>query len=366
MRRDAVLLLVALALSACDSAPARRAPVVVEELAIAKAPDASTQAATQAPLDAQVKTVPVKLPTDLWLGPAPSRSFVEAADRDVVVLQLGERAVTLAEVDSQLRTLPFTAAAGLHHEQGRKRFLEQARDFELFAAEARRRGLESRPEVRFARLIGLGRALRQKVYDETLAAVTEAEIAERYTQLQNRYQSPERRRGNLLLVATQDEAKTLCAELVERAPSASPQRVRIFEEIAQRATLHASSKPTGGRLRAVTADDASTDPVQQAYVQAIFELAPYELSEPFPVGTQWGVALLVAVNPARSTSLAEASDGLRTLIGGERAAARFEERIAETVKSIAPTADLAPLAKLDEHVVTNELRILGSPFRADH
>ncbi|MDX9721651.1 MAG: peptidylprolyl isomerase [Myxococcota bacterium] len=339
-----------LLMGACDSRPTRKKAVLGDEVTVAKAPPLDEKGEPKAVLEGSPEGKaldPLVLPQDLWLGAPPSQSFIEAEHAQEPVLTMDDRVITLEEIDVQLRTLPFTAVAGLHSEHAQQALLEQTRDFELLAKEARRRGYEQTPACRFARLLGLVRALRMKVYDEATQEVTEAQIAVRYEANRFRYQSPEKRRGNLILVATQEEAQAARAQLLEKAPSDSPQRVRSFEQLATELSLHKGSKRTGGRIRALAVNEADADPIMQAYLPKLFELPLYGLSQPFSVGEQWGLALLVMINPERKMSLQDAAPSLRTLIASEQAAQRFARMIDEAAQKHQPSVDLSALESLE-------------------
>ena len=125
-----------------------------------------------------------------------------------IVAKVGERTITLGDFARTLDRMDPFDRLRYQTKERRRELLQEMIDVELLAQEARRRGLDKRPEVVDA-LRKLHRdALLQKVRD-TLpppAAITADEVKAYYEANAERYNEPERRRVSAIVMTSKAEA----------------------------------------------------------------------------------------------------------------------------------------------------------------
>jgi PPIC-type PPIASE domain len=126
-----------------------------------------------------------------------------------IVAKAGERTITLGDFARTLDRMDPFDRLRYQTKERRRELLQEMIDVELLAQEARRRGLDRRPEVVDA-LRQLHRdALLQKVRD-TLpppGAVTADEVKAYYEANAERYNEPERRRVSAIVMTSKAEAE---------------------------------------------------------------------------------------------------------------------------------------------------------------
>jgi parvulin-like peptidyl-prolyl isomerase len=169
-----------------------------------------------------------------------------------VVLRVGDRSFTAAEVQALLAQQPEVMRARYSTDEGRLEFLEGLARTELLLVEARRRGLENDPAVR-----GLvERLLVQKLAEQaTPAEPTEAELRTAYERAQSEFVKPDRLHVRAVFLASprgaanrdqvKKEGAALHAGLLKTKPT---ERESRFDAVARTRSDLLSSRDSGGDL----------------------------------------------------------------------------------------------------------------------
>lgn len=165
-------------------------------------------------------------PTDA--GPPPGGLTKEQAAS--VVAKVGDKTITLGEFAAVLERMNQFDRLRYQTRERRRDLLQEIVDMELLAQEAKRRGLDKKPEVREA----IRQILREAMIAESRkglpapAAIPQAEIQAYYDAHQEAFREPERRRVSVIVVDGEDEGR----QVLEQA--------RNLESGEQWGALHAA------------------------------------------------------------------------------------------------------------------------------
>lgn len=136
------------------------------------------------------------------------------------------------------------------------------------------------------------------------AAPTDQDITQYYEQHKSQIARPETRHLRNIVLATQDQAEQVCAQLTAGAD---------FTAVAAHSSLDDSTKTKGGDLGSVTRDQL--DPT---YAAAAFAAPPNAVYGPVKTQYGWNVGQVLEVAPPTPLTLDQARDQLRALISDTR------------------------------------------------
>lgn len=252
---------------------------------------------------------------------------------EAVVARVGERRILKEELRRFVMTLPPGLRTSKRGQEARRDYLQTMIDRELMLLEAEDRGLDEDPELQ--------RQLRRKVEDRILSLFrrelsSQVEVTgEDIDQHISDTGLAEERLAEAILVATEEEARGLRAELDQGRP---------FQELARELSLDPSSGTRGGLvgyLNRLTAPRAGIP-------TAVFDsLRTGAVSPPLPMGQNWHLVRFVEDRIATDPSL---RTGVHTRLARE---ARQEiedqlvEQLAHELGWTPSAAGLALLAGLD-------------------
>ncbi|MBL9024726.1 MAG: peptidyl-prolyl cis-trans isomerase [Myxococcales bacterium] len=222
--------------------------------------------------------------------PAPT-SAPAPAGSDVIVARVGSSVITLAELERALAEAPRATLAklGSTPEEVRRNYLEQVlvRDA-LFAEEARARGMEKRKDIR-DRTLAVLRSQLVEVLRKEKGSVTEEDIKAYYEANSKKFTAPKRIGVHRILVASEDDAKEILAELGGGAPD--PKK---WNEIAREKSLDKTTHLSGGNLGILnedgsTSEDSHYDPGLYAAADKVKdgELVPTPVKEGSRFAVVW-------------------------------------------------------------------------------
>lgn len=282
-------------------------------------------------------------------GGAPEAGPVDPADaarRAKVALRVGERTVTVGELEDKLAEIPpFQARLlGATREEMIRAYLDQVlvRDLVLGAG-AEQRGLDKKlptvHQLARARSTATLRWLRS-----TLVApgvISAEDVKKYYDDNRDHFDAPERVHLWRILVKTRDEAEALLAE-TKRDPQPSK-----WNEAARAKSLDKATNLRGGNLGFVAPDGKSNEAglkVDPAIIQAARavkdgELVPQVITE----GEAYAVVWRRATVAATKRSLEDASGQIRTTLFRERSEAAEKQLIADLRKKHLKDFDPNPL-----------------------
>lgn len=126
-----------------------------------------------------------------------------------IVAKVGERTITLGDFARTLERMDPFDRLRYQTKERRRELLQEMIDVELLAQEARRRGLDKRPDVEDALRQIYRDALLQKVRDALPppAAISAAEVKAYYDANADRFNEPERRRVSAIVLNGKAEAE---------------------------------------------------------------------------------------------------------------------------------------------------------------
>ena len=153
------------------------------------------------------------------------------AGAEPVLLRVGERTFTVADVSRLISEQPEVLQSKYSTEAGKKEFVEGLTRTELLLAEARRRGLEKDTSVRSL----VERLLVQKLAEQTTPnAPTESELKKAYDDAQSEFVKPDRLHLRAVFLA---------------APLGDANREKVKKEAAAAHALLLAAKPTEREAR---------------------------------------------------------------------------------------------------------------------
>ena len=201
-------------------------------------------------------------------------------DENPVVARVGDNQITAAELLAYEARLPEALRLETQGVEAHRAYLQDIIDKELLLLEARERGVYERPDVRSR----LARTRRERV----LAEYTRREVYDRITvtdeELREHQVATGRDRAvkvRRVVVATAEEA----AQIIDALRAGAE-----FDSLAEK-TLLSTTWLDGGHY---LIRDNLRPPVLQ---QAVFPLAPGEISEPVYYASQYGVYQVVDESP---------------------------------------------------------------------
>jgi peptidyl-prolyl cis-trans isomerase C len=269
--------------------------------------------------------------TALAIGSA-TASVRADAPGDAVVARVGERAITVREVDRRIANIPPFQLRGFGKtpEEVRQRFVELLIREQLLSDGAREAGIEARPEVQ-ERIRGILRgALLHRLRVETAAdaPVTDEEVRAYYEQNRQKFNSPPRVALWRILVATRQEAEGVLAEMKK---DLTPKR---WNELARDKSLDKATSMRGGNLGFIAPDGATSEPgvkVDTRLVQAASAVKDAELvPEPVQEGERWAVVWRRQSMKEVQRSLEQEAPAIRQVLSHTKA----EERVKQLLEAL--------------------------------
>lgn len=162
-----------------------------------------------------------------------------------VVAKVGDREITVGEVTEQINRLsPYIRRRWAAPEK-RKEFLQKLIRIELLSQEAERQGLAEDPEVqRTVKQVMIRLMVKNDLEKELLpTSIEEEKLKAEYEKEFDKYHRPAQIRASQVVVATEDEAKKLIADL-----KAHSEDRKYFRQKAKELSLDADTKDRGGDL----------------------------------------------------------------------------------------------------------------------
>ncbi|GMV15460.1 MAG: peptidyl-prolyl cis-trans isomerase [Sorangiineae bacterium PRO1] len=155
---------------------------------------------------------------DSGAAPAPSGLSPELAQKPLATV--GDRVITLGEFAATIDRMDQFERLRYQSVERRRQLLDEMIKAELLAIEAKKRGLDQKPEVKERVRQILREDVMRQVRTETTAPadIPEAEVRAYYDKHRDEFRDPERRRVAHVVVADEAKAK----QLLEQAKKASP------------------------------------------------------------------------------------------------------------------------------------------------
>ena len=190
---------------------------------------------------------------------AGSATGLSATERATVVAEIGDRKITLADVERQLAAQPVFARARYRVFEKKVEFLQNLVQFELLALEAQKKGYDTDPDV----VLAMKRAMIQKFTQTDLqqlvkvSTVTDEEIERYFENNKPLFNKPAQVRVSHILLPTAEEAATLLKEITSAIGADKPRARAIFSEFARRRSKDTKTAFINGDLNFISADGYS-------------------------------------------------------------------------------------------------------------
>ncbi len=299
---------------------------------------ASWQAGTSS--DRAVQAAPTLASLSDVLGPSLAVAQPAPARDDTVVARVGGAVITVAELEQRLAETPRPSLAklGTTPEEIRRAFLEQVLVREaILSEEAKARGLDKRKDIR-DRLLGVLRSTLLDALRKEGAEVSDADVKAYYDLHAQKFTAPKRIRVYRILLASEDDAKEVIAEL-----GAAPPDPKKWNELARERSLDKTTHLRGGNLGLLAADgggsdhDAHADPALFAAADKVKdgELVPTPVKE----GSRWSVVWKRETMRAMARPLELEAPAIR--------AALVDQRVREAVEKLLASLRPAHLKELN-------------------
>lgn len=270
-------------------------------------------------------------------APAPSTpaSAPAAPDNRAVATYKGGE-ITVAELREALASLPPEARAKYEGKEGRKALLEEAIEFELLAAEARRRGYDTDERVLQVVRKAATQTLVQERITDTIdgSTISDADVAAYYKEHEGEFNVPDRRRASRILLKTQEEAAALLKELKGKD-------LRAFRDAAQHKSLDDQNKLRGGDLlyfdQYGNTESGKAGPAE-ALAQAAFAISNIGELAPKPIKTEDGynVLILTGKRPGKHDPLEVVEPLIRARLVQEKRQEALDALVAKLKAELKP------------------------------
>lgn len=282
----------------------------------------------------------------------PTASGPSAAVKGTPVVTFEGGAITLEQLQSYIAQMNPQARTRLETPAQRREYAEGLARFELFAAEARRRGLENDPAVQEAMKRALVQQLLSKEFDEKTEPVTEKEISGFYETHKAEFIQPARSRYSHLRVpapqGSGDRAakKQKAQALREKALKLQPLDFDAFDALIPEASGNPAAQRTEVDTQLVTSEElkAKLGPEVAAAAEKLKQ--PGELSGVVEDSQGFHLLKLTDVRPAKNQTLESVGPQVRARILRERRDARVAKFTEELQSRAGFRTDEATLQKL--------------------
>lgn len=248
-----------------------------------------------------------------------------------VIVQVGERRITVGEFADQLHSQSPYLRARYTSPERRREFLENLIRFELLAQAAEKAGHGTADAVKRVREDAMVEEMMKELFDKkTIVAdkIEDAEVATYYEQHPSEFTKPAQVRASHIVVGQESRAKALLAQL-----QAAPDDEKLFASLASSKSLDADTSGREGDLRFFSRipDDEGAN-VPKSVRKAAFALTePGELY-PDPVKSRAGyhVVRLTARRDGYLRTQEDAEQVIRNLLWRNKrkeAIARFVDKL---------------------------------------
>ncbi len=293
-------------------------------------------------------------------APSAKDSQLTAEQKAVVLAKIGDRSITLGELEARLQQEPPVVRSQFASVQKRKDYLQKLVQFEVLVAEAQRRGLDRDPDVVEAlKQAMVRRYLQDEVKDDVKPeSIPEADLKAYYDNNPGLYHKPEQVEVSHILLATQAEADKIAGEL-KGASEGNPARlVALWNDYVVRLSLDKATAPYLGSLgllsreppvHATPAELERLAAVPKPVLDAAFGLAPLTIGPVVQTEHGFHVIMVTSKSPAVQKTFEEVKDSIRARIVKRERDLRREKVL----------ADLRAKAKVE--VNDDAVRLLPAP-----
>lgn len=268
---------------------------------------------------------------------------------DDVVARVGERVVTVADVQAQLESQPDFVRARYSTPERKREFVEALVRSELLFQEAQRQGVDKRPEVR---------ALFEKIVVQQLlndvarrSAPTEADARAYFDQHPGEFSKPDRVRVAVLEFGGTADApppdKALVQKELTRLRALKPaEQTRAFATLVQVRSTHESSRGQEGDVGPRTQDELAQQFSAQVAAAAFGLRESGAISEPAESPRGWTVVRLIAKQPGEQRPFDTEKAQLLMRLTAEARTKEMEKMVSSLQTQTKPTINEKALERV--------------------
>jgi peptidyl-prolyl cis-trans isomerase C len=273
--------------------------------------------------------------------------------------------ITLEELQGYVAQMSPGARGRLESPEQRREYAEGLARFELFVAEARRRGYENDPEVQEALRRALVQRMIFKEFDEKPPPVSKEDVASYYEVHKNEFVHPARFRYSHVKVpapkGSPDRAakKKLAQTLLEKARKLQPLDFDSFDKLVVEATGNPSANPSEADTQLLTAEELKNRlgpevATAASALKKVGDMAPLVESD-----QGFHLLKLTDAQPEKNQSVEAVTSMIRVRITRERRDARMSQFTEELQSRMGLRTDEAALQKLKVDVQAPQLPSTG-------
>jgi len=262
-----------------------------------------------------------------------------------VLFKVGDTEVTVgAFADRLANQSPYLRARYYNDPQRRSEFLDNMIQFELLAAEAKKRGYDKSKEVEQVRKQKMVQQMMQELFEKDgkgLSDVSEAEVKEYYEKHNDEFHKPAQVRVNHILMKDKEKAQGILKKVL-----AKPGDMQYFRSLAEQFSEDKNTGDRGGDLRFFSSvkDKRPNEPdVPDSVREAAFSLEKNGDVLPSLIESDAGyhIIMLAGKRKAYDRSLEEArrmiqnrlwrtkrDEGINKLVSELREKAKVEQNLA--------------------------------------
>lgn len=269
----------------------------------------------------------------------------EDADPDVELAVVAGKAITGADLDEKLNSMPPYMSEQFKTPQGRKRLLDGVVEEQIFYKEARATGLHDqedyKQEIERTRRNMLVKSYFDKKLQE-LSEPTEEEIAQYYEDHKNEFAYDEYARARHILVSTEEDARRIRREIDAGAG---------FAELAGRYSLDGMSKSDGGLVGHVILPQRPIQGLGQVpeFSRACFSMEVGDISVPVKTAKGYHIILVEERGTDYLMPLEDAREDLSQRVSMEKRGSAKGTLLAElkTKYNVVYVSDIGKLSPED-------------------
>jgi hypothetical protein len=265
--------------------------------------------------------------------------------------------ITLEELQGYVAQMTPGARGRIETPEGRREYAEGLARFELFVAEARRRGYENDPEVQEALRRALVQRMIFKEFDEKPPVITKEEIAAYYDVHKNEFVHPARFRYSHVKVPApkgspdRAEKKKLAQALLEKARKLQPLDFDGFDKLASNPSEADTQLVTAGELKTRLGPEVAT---AASALKKVGDTAPLVESD-----QGFHLLKLTDAQPEKNQPVEAVTAMIRVRITRERRDAKVSKFTEELQSRVGFRTDEAALRKLKVDVQAPQVPATG-------
>lgn len=252
-------------------------------------------------------------------------STLTAEQRAIVVAKIGERAITLGELEARIDAEPMAVKSQFASVQKRKDYLAKLVQFEVLVLEAQRQGLDKDPEVlEAARQAMVRKYLQEEGKDEVdPKSIAQGDLKAYYDANLAVFHKPETAEVSHMLFSDRAKAEQVRTELDKGAEGNTPKLVALWNDYVVRLSEDKETAPYLGALGVVSvqppagASEAELErrrQIPQALIEAALKAEPFVVGPVVQSDRGFHVWMVTSKSPAVDKSFEDAQESIRARI----------------------------------------------------